>query len=66
MECVENIRIFTSVKYMYKKKIHSRDGIYLVVTEKIILFLFNTFYRLHAMSHPLNRDVLKMTQNVTF
>ena len=39
----------------------SRDEIYLVFTEKMyFFFLFNTFYRLHAMSHSLKKEVLKM------
>ena len=40
---------------------NSRDEIYLVFTEKSkVPFLFYTFYRLHVMSHPLKKAVLKM------
>ena len=28
--------------------------------KKLIFFLFYTFYKLHAVSHPLNKEVLKM------
>ena len=35
---------------------NSRDEIYLVFTEKgTFSFSFYTFYRLHAMSHPLKK-----------
>ena len=34
--------------------VNSQDEIYLVfAAKKLILFLFYTFYRLHAMAHPL-------------
>ena len=47
MECVENSDVS-----------NSQDEIYLVITT-INVFLFYT-YRLHAMSHPLKKEVPKM------
>ena len=40
---------------------NSEDEIYLAITEKKkILFLFYTFDRLHAMSHLLKNEMLKI------
>ena len=39
---------------------NSRDEIYLAFTEKIKFSFYYIFYRLHAMSHLLKKEVLKM------
>ena len=45
---------------------HSRDEIYLVFTSKSKFSVyFSTVYRLHVMSHLLQKEVLKM-QNENF
>ena len=41
---------------------NSRDEIYLVVTKKI--FLFYTFYQLHAMSHKNANNEKKSTTQI--
>ena len=44
---------------------NSQDETDLVFTEEKVNFLFSYFYRLHAMSHQLKKEVLKM-QNRNF
>ena len=39
---------------------NSRDKIYLVLTKEMNFLFLLYFYRLHAMSHPLKKEVLKM------
>ena len=44
---------------------NSRDEIYLAFTEKgKFSFFFYTFYRLHAMSRPLKKELLKMQTQI--
>ena len=63
VECVETHQN-SRVRNTSKKSdvFNSRDEIYLIFTKKNVnfIFLFYTFYRLHAMSHTLNKVVLKM------
>ena len=61
IECVENIR-FSRVRSTSENSdvFNSRDEIFGIYRKKVNFLFIYTFYRLHAMSHPLKKEVLKM------